>query len=95
MPFLYVLSGIISETEECITNSDSYNIIQFKDMEMISYYHNLGYIVYLVIYIPDSNLRDFDFRWFEFDLTKDDVQNFLNLCCHKDIKIYKYGTDYE
>lgn len=95
MPFLYVLSGIISETEECITNSDSYNIIQFKDMGMVSYYHNLGYIVYLVIYIPEWKLQDFDFRWFEFDITKEDVQNFLNLCYHQEIKVYKYGTDYE
>lgn len=90
MLYLYILSALITETQ----NSDSFNALIFKDMGMLSYYHMLGYRVYLVIEVSEQFVSELNLMWLELDLTYDDVQTLLDICICNGLYIYKNGIDF-
>jgi len=90
MLYLYILSALVTETQ----NSESFNALVFKDMDMISYYHMLGYRVYLVIEISEQFLYELNIMWLESDLSYDDVQTLLDLCIYNGLPVHKNGVDF-
>ena len=90
MPYLYILSGLVTETQ----NSEYFNVLVFKDMEMISFYHMLGYRVYLILEVTELFLSELNLMWLELNLTQDEVQNLINLCLCKNVSIHKHGIDF-
>lgn len=71
-----------------------YSAVKFKDLGMINYYYNMGYTVYLILEVNESDIKELQCTGFDLCLTQHEVQNMIDIALYNNVRIHKYGIDF-